>query len=449
MTHEPPGAAVRRAARPPVGERLTVAQVRRAALRASGLDRPRAERAAPADGRGLTTVVDRLGLLQIDSVNVLARAHLVPVYSRVGPWDVTALDRAAGRAPRRLVETWAHEASFVPPATFRDLGFKHERLRAQAQRRGVHIHGVPIDRAPEVAEVRALVDAHGPVTAREAHALMGARHARPTDHWGWNWTVAKRALEYLFDVGELTSAGRNAQFERRYDRADRVLPAAVLQRPAPDEATARRRLAAIAARAHGVATVRTLADHWRTRVDSTQTAVDELVEDGVLVPVEVEGWTARAYRHRDATVPRRATGRALLSPFDPLVWERARTEALFGLRYRIEIYVPAQQRVWGYYVLPLLLGDRLAALVDLKADRATGVLRVAAAHLAPPGARGDLDAGTVAHELAAELRTLAAWLDLGDVLAQGAAGDLAAALAGALARRPDPGEPALPSHAGR
>ncbi|QGQ18912.1 winged helix-turn-helix domain-containing protein [Cellulomonas sp. JZ18] len=425
----------------PVREVLTVAEVRRAALRASGLDRPRAERAVPAGTRGLQTVVDRLGLLQIDSVNVLARAHLVPVYSRVGPWDVTALDRAAGAPPRRLVETWAHEASFVPPETFRDLWFKHEHLRSESRRRGVHIHGVPIDSAPEVAEVRALVDAHGPVTAREAHALMGARHARPTDHWGWNWTVAKRALEYLFDVGELTSAGRNAQFERRYDRADRVLPRAVRERPAVDEATARRRLVAVAARAHGIATVRTLADHWRTNVARTRQAVDELVEDGVLVPVAVEGWSAPAFRHRDATVPRRATGRALLSPFDPLVWERARTEALFGLRYRIEIYVPAPQRVWGYYVLPFLLGERLAALVDLKADRASGVLRVAAAHHAPGGAGGTgtgADGRSVARELAAELRTLAAWLGLDDVHAAEGAGDLVPELVAALVQEPSP-----------
>lgn len=422
------------AARPVPRETLTVAQVRRAALRASGLDRPRPDRGAPVGTRALQGVVDRLGLLQIDSVNVLARAHLVPVYARVGPWDVTALDRAAGRAPRRLVETWAHEASFVPPATFRDLAFKHERLRERAVRQGVHVHGVPIDRSPEVAEVRALVDAHGPVTAREAHALMGARHARPTDHWGWNWTVAKRALEYLFAVGELTSAGRNAQFERRYDLAERVLPPDVRALPAPDEGDALRRLVATAARAHGVATVRTLADHWRTLVDRTQRAVDALVEDGVLVPVRVAGWAAPAYRHRDATVPRAATGRTLLSPFDPLVWERSRTEALFGLRYRIEIYVPAERRVWGYYVLPFLLGDRLEALVDLKADRAGGVLRVAAAHRAPAGPpEGDAhDDVAVARALAAELRTAAAWLGLGDVRCDGAAGELAVPLAAAL-----------------
>ncbi|QCB93169.1 winged helix-turn-helix domain-containing protein [Cellulomonas shaoxiangyii] len=436
-----PSAGLLAAARPAPRETLTVAQVRRAALRASGLDRPRPGRTGPVGTRGLQAVVDRLGLLQIDSVNVLARAHLVPVYARVGPWDPTALDRAAGAAPRRLVETWAHEASFVPPTTFRDLAFKHDRLRDLALRRGVHIHGVPIDRSAEVAEVRALVDAHGPVTAREAHALLGSRHARPTDHWGWNWTVAKRALEYLFDVGELTSAGRNAQFERRYDRADRVLPPAVVALPRADEAESARRLVATAARAHGVATVRTLADHWRIRVDRAQRAVDELVEEGVLVPVQVLGWRGPAYRHRDSTVPRRVAGSALLSPFDPLVWERSRTEALFGLRYRIEIYVPAERRVWGYYVLPFLLGDRLEALVDLKADRAAGVLRVAAAHRAPGGpVGGDLrDDVVVARALAAELRTVARWLGLGDVLADGAAGGLAVALGPALREVADPG----------
>lgn len=414
-------------------ERLSPSQARRAVLRASGLDRPRGERAAPGGTRALQQVVDRLGLLQVDSVNVLARAHLMPVYSRVGPWDVTTLDRATGRAPRRLVETWAHEASLVPPSTFRDLAFKHAGNRARVERRGDTLRGVPVARSPEVAAVRRLVDEHGPVTARQVQERLGGDGGR-AEAWGWAWTDAKRALEHLFYVGELTSAGRNAQFERRYDRPDRVLPADVLRAPAADEPTARRRLVETAARAHGVASVRCLADHWRTGVAPTRVVVDGLVADGVLVPVEVDGWRGPLYRHRDVTVPRRAAGRALLSPFDPLVWERTRTEALFGLRYRIEIYTPAPARVWGYYVLPFLLGEHMVALVDLKADRRAGVLRVLAAHRAPgPGA--DVTAGapgdaTVAHELAAELRTMAGWLGLPDVhVGADARGDLVTTLA--------------------
>ncbi|ADG75216.1 protein of unknown function DUF1006 [Cellulomonas flavigena DSM 20109] len=414
-------------------QRLTRSQARRAALRAAGLDRRRPVRPGPGGARELQRVVDRLGLLQVDSVNVLARAHLVPVYSRSGAWDVTALDRATGRAPRRLVETWAHEASLVPPATFRDLAFKHAANRARVERRGDCLDGVPVGRSPQVAAAWEVVEQHGPVTAREAQELLGGP-ARRTDAWGWSWTEARHALEYLFYVGELTTAGRNAQFERRFDLPDRALPREVLAAPPADERTARRRLTEIAARAHGVAGLRCLADHWRTGVEPTRTAVAELVEDGVLEPVEVTGWRGPLYRHRDAAVPRRAQGRALLSPFDPLVWERTRTEQLFGLRYRLEIYVPAAQRVWGYYVLPFLLGERLVALVDLKADRRGGVLRVHAAHRAP-GPAGDPLTGApsdaeVAHELAAELAEVAAWLGLQDVLVGGdAAGDLARALA--------------------
>lgn len=413
-------------------ERLTRSQARRVVLRASGLDGPRPVRGEPAGTRALQHVVDRLGLLQVDSVNVLARAHLMPVYSRFGAWDVGSLDRATSRAPRRLVETWAHEASLVPPSTFRDLAFRHAENRARVERRGDALHGVPVGSAPEVAAVRRIVDERGPVTAREVQEALGG-DGRRTAAWGWAWTDAKRALEHLFYVGELTTAGRNAQFERRYDRPDRVLPRDVLAAPPLDERTARRRLVERAARAHGVASVRCLADHWRTAVDPTRAAVAELVEEGVLVPVEVEGWRGPLYRHRDARVPRRARGRALISPFDPLVWERTRTESLFGLRYRIEIYVPAAARVWGYYVLPFLLGERMVALVDLKADRRAGVLRVLAAHRAP-GPAGDVAAGApadleVAHELASELGEMAAWLGLPEVRVTPAApGDLVAAL---------------------
>ena len=407
----------------PVRDELSLSQARRIALRAQGLDRRRREAGqGPAPTmRQFQQVVDRLGLLQIDSVNVLARAHLMPAFSRIGPYDTDLLDRAAGRAPRRLVECWAHEASLVPPATFRLQGWRQRGYREYAW--GT-IREVPLQHSAVLTEIRALVTAEGPITAREVHARHAAEHPRTRTEWGWNWTVAKRVLEYLFFTGEVTSARRNAAFERCYDLTERVLPAEVLSQPEPSAQEAVRALVEIGARAHGIGTVGCLADYFRIRRPAAiRLAVDELVQDGVLQPVRVRGWDRPAYLHRDATLPRSAQGRALLSPFDPLVFDRRRLEELFGTRYRIEIYVPAAQRVHGYYVLPFLLGERIAARVDLKADRKVGVLRVHAAHsepAAPP---------STSVELAAELGEMAAWLGLSAVVVpDDASGDLVESL---------------------
>lgn len=419
------------------GGTLSLSQARRVALRAQGLDRPRAPRTGPATMRHLQQVVDRVGLLQIDSVNVLARAHLMPTFSRVGPYDAALLDRASGRAPRRLVETWAHEASYVPPETYALLGWRRRRYLDYAWG---SIREVPLRYSPLVADVLAMIEADGPLTASEVHAHVEADHPRTRTDWGWNWTAAKRVLEFLFFTGEVASARRNAQFERCYDLTSRVLPPEVLAAPEPDEAAAVRELLAIAARAHGVASARCLLDYFRIKGPRARRALDELVEDGTLAPVRVSGWERPVYLHADADLPRRATGRALLSPFDPLVFERRRLEELFGLRYRIEIYVPEAQRVHGYYVLPFLRGERLAALVDLKADRAAGVLRVHAAHEPPAPAPGPGtadgardDAGEVAADLADELRLLAGWLGLDDVVVGGKDGAPRGSLAGVLA----------------
>ncbi|WP_448059575.1 winged helix-turn-helix domain-containing protein [Cellulomonas hominis] len=427
-------------------ESLSLSQARRVALRAQGLDRPRAVSAGRPTMRQFQQVVDRVGLLQIDSVNVLARAHLMPAFSRIGPYDTALLDRASGRAPRRLVETWAHEASFVPPSTYRLLGW---RRRAYVDYAWGGIAEVPLQHAAVVDEVREIIRAGGPMTASEVHTLFEAEHPRVRSAWGWNWTVAKRVLEFLFFTGEVASARRNAAFERCYDLVERVLPAEVTALPEPGTAESLRALVEIAARAHGIGTQRCLLDYFRLRGPGAQQAVEELVEDGVLVPVTVEGWGRRVYRHRDATLPRRGEGRALLSPFDPLIFERRRLEELFGLRYRIEIYVPQAQRVHGYYVLPFLRGERLAALVDLKADRRSGVLRVHAAHDGTDGGGGRIPRGAVGAatgsrgaddvaELAAELRLLAGWLGLPDVVVGDSdgslRGDLAPRLADALAR---------------
>lgn len=411
-------------------ESMSLAQARRVALAAQGLHTPRPD--AGASPRQVTLrhvqrTVDRLGLLQIDSVNVLARAHLVPLYSRLGPYDVSLLDRAAGRSPRRLVEYWAHVASYVPPETYRLLEWRQRAYRTEAW--GA-ISGVEASHSAVVTRVREIVAERGPVTASEVHAILedqGMGESRSTTEWGWNWSLAKRALELLFFTGEITAARRNAAFERCYDLTERVLPPAVLAAPAVSDADAVRRLLEIGARAHGVGTLRCFQDYFRLKGPAPRRALAELVEDGVLRPVEVRGWGEATYLHRDAALPRHARGRALLSPFDPLVFERTRLERLFGTHYRIEIYVPAAQRVHGYYVLPFLQGDRITAKVDLKADRRAGLLRVLSAHR-----EEHADADTAA-ALAAELRLMATWLGMADVVV-GPAGDLAPALAAEVGR---------------
>lgn len=412
-----------------VGERYTLADARRIALAAQGLHRPRP--AGPVTMARVQRVLDRVGLLQIDSVNVLARAHQVPVFSRLGPYDTALLDRATSRSPRRLMESWAHVASFVPPSTYRLLEW---RRRADRARYGTHaVDGVPLRESPVLQEVRTVVAERGPITAQQAHALFAERFPRPSGEWGANWTVTKEALEYLFFAGEVAVAGRTAGFERLYDLSERVAPPDVAALPALDDEEAVRGLVEISARAHGIGTLRCLADYFRLSAAATARAVDSLVADGMLVPAQVAGWDREVYRHVEAALPRRATGGALLSPFDPLVFERQRLEELFGLRYRIEIYVPAARRQWGYYVLPFLMGEAIEALVDLKAARASGHLVVQAAHRAPgardrAGAPGDQQ---VARALADELTLVARWTGLEEITlgTDGVGGDLVPALA--------------------
>ena len=402
-------------------EQLSLAQARRVALAAQGfLDRPHATPTLRTFDRTLA----RTGVLQIDSVNVLQRAHYMPLYARMGPYDVDLLRRAAEERPRRVVEYWAHEAAFMPVDLWPHMQHRMARAHAEAW-------GGPRSIAREdpglVKDVLDDVRRRGRRSAREIDADLTGRGVRERTHWGWNWSNVKKALEFLFYAGELTVSGRNGQFERLYDLPERVLPRHVLETPAPTPEEAHVELVRRAARSHGVATVQDLRDYYRMSVADTSRAVTSLAESGELLPVEVEGVRRPAYLHRDARLPRRVRARALLSPFDPVVWERARTEALFGFRYRIEIYVPAGNRVHGYYVLPFLLGDRLVARVDLKADRASGRLLVHAAYAeehAPP---------ETAAELAAELRQAAGWLGLDDVVV-GRRGDLAAALGSACRR---------------
>jgi len=397
---------------------LSIAQARRIALAAQGFLDPRPSGVPTM--RHLRRVLGRVGLLQIDSINVLQRAHYLPLYSRLGPYPTALLDRAAYRAPRELFEYWGHEASLIPVRLQPSLRWRMDEahVKAWGRMREVALH------RPQVVEwVRQQVSDRGPSTAAEIELDVGER----TQHWGWNWSDAKAALEWLFWTGTVTAARRNSSFARVYDLTERVLPAAVVQAPTPTPADASRELVRVAAAALGVAAEVELRDYFRLPVEAARQAVAELVETGELRPVTVQGWRQRAYLHEAARLPRWVRAAALISPFDPLVWERNRTERLFDFRYRIEIYTPAAQRVHGYYVLPFLLGDALVARVDLKADRRSGLLLVPGAW-AEPGQ----PVGPVAEALATALRELAGWLGL-DAVAPPVQGDLARAVTAALA----------------
>jgi uncharacterized protein YcaQ len=389
---------------------------RRIALAAQGFAEARP--AAPPTRRHLQRFLSRVRLIQLDSVNVAVRAHYMPLFSRAGAYDPALVDDAAwthsARSPRLLVETWAHEASLVP---VRDWPL----LRSGAKRAGWwrHYSGL-VEASPQLAaDVLAVVKELGPVGAGRIEDELAGESKRAPGSW-WARSDVKKVCEYLFGMGQLTTGSRRS-FERLYDLTERVVPPEVLAERVSAEEGARE-LVARSARALGVATEPDLRDYYRLGPDVTRRAVLELVDDGVLEPVRVRGWSSPAYRHAGARAPRTIAGRALLCPFDPLIWERARAERLFGFRYRIEIYVPEARRVHGYYVFPFLLDGELVGRVDLKSDRAAGVLRVQGA-FAEPGA----EVGRVAAELAAELRSMAEWQGLGGVWV-GERGDLARAL---------------------
>lgn len=401
---------------------LTLSQARRIALKAQGLAKVRP--AQPVTAREVGRTFAQIQLVQIDSVNVLSRSHYLPFYSRLGNYDTTIVDSLSGSAPRKLMEYWAHEASMVKPAHFHDL-------RLWQSRRWVGSSGMEAELRDTLEQDILAVLAHSrPLTAREVKARIGHEEIVSNDEWGWNWSAVKRALEGLFEQGIIGAASRNEQFERKYALIQKVLPAQERSRwvpgrqlPADEKLQALVRLTSAAAQAHGVGTVRCFADYFRMPIKETGLAVAELVKTGELEEVEVAGWKAPTYLHSSATTPRHATGQALLSPFDSLVFERRRLEALFNFHYRLEIYTPEPKRKYGYYVLPFLLGENIVARVDLKADRQNGVLLVRSAH-AEDGAPQE-----TASALASELGLMARWLGLGDVVVRGQ-GNLATKLAG-------------------
>ena len=359
--------------------------------------------------------------MQIDSVNVLARAQYLPILARVGPYDRTRLDDCSGRAPRSLFEYWGHEAALLPVGMHRLMRWRMDRVHDDAWGGMVRVQREQPELVREVADV---VRATGPVTSTELDVVFSHIERGEREHWGWNWSAVKRSLEYLFWAGEITSAGRDSAFRRRYAAPEAVLPRSALNAPTPTRAEAHRELVAIAARALGVATASDLADYFRMPTAETREAIGELLGAGELVEVRVPGWPT-SYAVAGFSVPRRVQASALLAPFDPLIWFRPRTERLFGMRYRIEIYTPAEQRVHGYYVLPFLHDEELVARVDLKADRATGRLLVQAAH-----PEGEVPQESV-EALARTLRETAGWLDLTEVHVA-PVGDLAGRVRGAL-----------------
>lgn len=408
-----------------MGASLSLSQARRIALAAQGLDKERPT--GPVSSRAVGRTFARLQLVQIDSVNVVARSHYLPFFSRLGNYDRAILARMAATHPRRMMEYWAHEASFIRPEHFADL------LLWQ-RRKWVGAAGMdPATRSGLESRIVDVLETGPPLTASQLTAAIGHMEERKRDNWGWNWNGVKRVLEHLFEEGAVTAASRTAQFERRYTLTSRVLPTQSGNGALPDRRddpeAAMVRLIEAAAQAHGIGSVRCFADYFRTPVKAADEAVRDLVDQGRLEPVTVTGWNRPLFRHVDARMPRKATGRALLSPFDSLVFERRRLEELFGFHYRIEIYTPQEKRKFGYYVLPFLLRDSIVARVDLKADRAGSRLLVRAAW-AETSAPED-----TAVELAAELQLLAAWLELDDVVVE-PFGDLSPALAGALAAIP-------------
>jgi len=391
---------------------ISASQARRIALAAQGFAEPRPK--GRIDRRHLRKVMEQIGLIQIDSVNVLVRSQELPLFARLGPHPRSLIDDAT--AAGELFEYWVHEASHVST----DHYHLHRWKMAQDHKWG-DVRRLK-DRRPEfLDEVLARIESSGPVASGEFNARVG-----PKGSW-WDWDDAKIALEHLFWSGKVTGRRRSNDFARMYELTERWIPRHVLDRDVPTERDARKELLVLAAKHHGVGTFTDLSDYHRQNNPVARPLLTELVDEGRLLPVTVEGWKQPAFIHPEARRPRQVHARALLSPFDSLVFNRERTERVFGFHYRIEIYVPPPKRIYGYYVLPFLLGDELVGRVDLKSDRQRSLLLVQGSY-AEPGVPDDV----VVPELAAELQLMAGWLGLDEVQVM-PRGDLARPLAEAVA----------------
>ena len=403
---------------------LSLPQARRIALKAQGLATLRPTQ--PVTARMVGRTFAQIQLVQIDSVNVLSRSHYLPFFSRLGPYPHAVVDGLAGTAPRKLMEYWAHEASFIRPSHFHDLRqFQNRRWVGSGDMDPQLRDALEVSILSVLARSRAL-------TAREIGERIGHQEVKDRSQWGWNWNAVKRTVEGLFERGIVGAASRNDQFERRYALIEKVLPASergILapgeKMPDADKDAALLRLISAAASAHGIGTLRCFADYFRLPAKAVAQGIEQLVESGELEPVTVNGWSEPTYLHASATIPRTASASALLSPFDSLVFERRRLERLFNFHYRLEIYTPEPRRKYGYYVLPFLLGENIVARVDLKADRQAGILRVRGAY-----AEAEAPKDT-AVRLASELEQMAQWLGLGTVVVHDH-GDLSGKLQGAL-----------------
>ncbi|TFF17936.1 winged helix-turn-helix domain-containing protein [Jiella endophytica] len=378
---------------------ISPAEARRIALTAQGFNGP--ERDGEVTAARLRRTIAQLGLLQVDSVNVLSRAHYLPLFSRLGAYDRALLDRVVVDRPRRFFEYWGHEASILPIDCHPLMRWRMERARAGKDIWG-RLEPFAKERRGEADALLERIARDGPIAASDLESTTAEKGM-------WAWSDVKHALEWLFWAGLVAATHRRNSFERVYDLPERVLPRAVLDVPTPSRADAQRQLLARAGQALGIATAGDLRDYYRLPASDAPLPIAQLVEEGTLTPVRVRGWKQQAYLHSNARAGRKTSGAALVSPFDPLVWHRDRTERLFRFRYRLEIYTPQHKREHGYYVLPFLLDGALVARVDLKADRKAGVLVVQQATVEPDAPPETIPA------LVAELRRMADWLELPDL----------------------------------
>ena len=393
----------------PKVRKLTNAQARRIALAAQGFNDPAPKGKVTA--RHFRRLLDRLGLLQIDSVNVLERSHYLPVFARLGAYDKAALDKYAfGRNPN-LFEYWGHVASMMPVEIFPLMRHRMDNPK--------HWHRQQMLAATEADYIEGVLEQ---VRTRGAFSIAEMEDSGDRTGSWWGGGKGKVALEWLFRTGQLTTKERGTGFARVYDLTDRVIPNVHFSAEPPPREEAQKRLLLLSARHHGIGTPSDLADYYRLTIPQSRPLLDELAAEGALELVEVEDWKGPVYMHPAAKLPRAVNARALLSPFDPVVWHRERTERLFDFYYRIEIYVPEPKRVYGYYVLPFLLGESLVGRVDLKADRQAKQLLVQACHI-----EDGQDHEHVAREMAAELRLMADWLGMHEVVVK-RRGNLATAL---------------------